>query len=205
MIVKQDFRCFVLGLLCILIVFLSVPLPFWRSIDLKLCTSKMSILLRRNRKCRSQLLSACLQGQWSYPDLEKVAMHFHRRSAFFGTTQEGWNQMLPSGGHLIHQGHLDGSVSTHTVAVFHQLQCLNTIRQYHAGDPNTPLSSPLVSHCLNYLRETVLCQMDMREEQIPDKPLINGFDRMCIDWEAVWKDAETNYEKYQEYLRSAGR
>lgn len=114
--------------------------------------------------------------------------------------------MLPSGDHLVREGHLDGSVSTHTVAVFHQLQCLNIIRRYHAGDPEFPsISSPLVAHCLNYLREAVLCQMDMREEQIPDLPLINGFDRMCMDWETVWGEAEKNHEQYQEYIQLMGR
>lgn len=104
--------------------------------------------------------------------------------------------MLPSGGHLIRQGHSDGSVSVQTVAVFHQLYCLNVVRGYRMTANHTPV----ISHCLNYLRESVECQMDLRLEQIPNKPLIAGFERECLDWEAVWKEAEGNYERYQEYI-----
>ena len=133
-------------------------------------------------------------------------MHFHRRSPFYRIDQEGWNHMLPSGEHLIREESPDGSVSTYTVSVFHQLQCLNIIRRYRIGDPKFPsTSSPMVAHCLNYLRESVLCQMDMREEQIPDKPLINGFDRLCLDWEAVWKAAEENHQRYQKYVQISGK
>ncbi|KAK7691638.1 hypothetical protein QCA50_005037 [Cerrena zonata] len=178
----QRLRCFTLVFFCILIGLFSVPLPFWRSLDIRFCTT-------------------CLHGKWSPSDLDKVTMHFVRRSALYGANQDGWNHMLPSGEHLIREGHLDGSVSTYTVAVFHQLQCLNIIRRYHAGDSEFPsTSSPLVAHCLNYLRESILCQMDMREEQIPDKPLINGFDRMCMDWEVIWQEAEKNHEQYQQYI-----
>ncbi|CAL1707890.1 unnamed protein product [Somion occarium] len=169
-----------LTLLCVVMVGLSIPLSFWSTSRIRSCTT-------------------CSQSHWSIPELDNVVMHFVRRSTAFELNSPAWSNMLPSGGHLIYQGHSDGTVSVHTLAIFHQLLCVDVIRLAYVEESRDP-QSPLARHCFNYLRESLLCQMDMREEQIPDIPLSNGFDKMCLDWEAVWSEAERNYQEYQEYI-----
>ena len=109
--------------------------------------------------------------------------------------------MLPSGEHLIREGSLDGSVSTYTVSVFHQLQCLNIIRRYRIGDPKFPsTSSPMVAHCLNYLRQTVMGRADMRLEHVrsenDSKVTVSEVTHVCQDWTAVYDAAESNYGEF---------
>lgn len=104
--------------------------------------------------------------------------------------------MLPSGGHTIHKGHPDGSVSVHTVAVFHQLYCINIIRGYKLRGNHTEI----VDHCFNYIRESLLCQTDMYLEEIPDRPVEAGYDRKCTSWDVVWREAERNAQVFKQYI-----
>lgn len=64
---------------------------------------------------------------------------------------------LPTG----HTFYSAGGNQVYTVALFHQLRCLDVVRRayVHRGE-----FSPLKAHCLNYLRQSILCQADTRLE-----------------------------------------
>ncbi len=106
--------------------------------------------------------------------------------------------LLPSGGHTVHLG---SSMSTYTVSMFHQLRCLDLIRQSfnsHGQNQSTALSE----HCLNYMRQRFLCRPNLRLESVRDasgtKSLTNRpYDIACPDWTAVYDAAEENYERYR--------
>ncbi|KAK7689590.1 hypothetical protein QCA50_007382 [Cerrena zonata] len=157
---------------------LLVPLSFWSTLGTRFC-------------------GGCLKNRWAIPTLDSVTLHIVRRSPSFTLTSDAWNYMLPSGGHIIHEGHSDGTVSVHTVAVFHQLRCLNIIRRYKLDGNHTEA----ISHCFNYLRESLICGIDMYLEEIPTRPVAAGYDRKCNDWEAVWREAEKNHASYDTYIR----
>lgn len=70
-----------------------------------------------------------------------------------------WAKLMPSGGHLIRRWS-EHETQTHTVAMFHQLRCLDVLRNDYVS--RTP--SYLTKHCLNYLRQTVLCIADTHLE-----------------------------------------
>ena len=94
--------------------------------------------------------------------------------------------LLPLSGHLVH---IDNK--TYTVAMFHQLACLDTIRRsYLSGTVDRQ-----VEYCMNYLRQSISCQADLRIESVRRdvSPHIVGFPGYytCRDWEAVYRAADS--------------
>lgn len=86
-------------------------------------------------------------------------MHYRPGSP---TSQEEHELLLPARGHLIHGKNADGEDTVFTVALFHQLKCLGILQKdYTSRSP-----SSLSQHCLNYLRQSVLCTGDRTLESI---------------------------------------
>lgn len=106
-----------------------------------------------------------------------------------------WESMLPSGGHTIHLDEPDGTVSTHTVAMFHQLKCVEILQRAYF-DEGSHRTSDLPAHCLNYIRQTFECHMDMRLEPQGSSYTHNGFESLCYDWDGIFEEAERNHHAY---------
>ena len=117
---------------------------------------------------------------------------------------------LPSGGHLVHvrpQNNASALPEPHTVTLFHQLRCLDVIRQAYTKVPEEP-SPALLHHCMNYLRQTVLCRPNLLLEPVTTAiGLVSdiGYDGVCRDWEAVYREAERNQAAYDEWTRRTAR
>ncbi|KAF9038915.1 hypothetical protein BDZ89DRAFT_390924 [Hymenopellis radicata] len=84
-----------------------------------------------------------------------------------------------------------------TISYFHQLRCLNIIRKGIVAfrDPTQRQSpSRLVRHCMNYLRQMVLCRADIDLESVRDHVgphvAVSETTHVCQDWSAVYKAAE---------------
>jgi len=105
---------------------------------------------------------------------------------------EQWRSLLPSGGHLVYPSSSSSKGESYTVAMFHQLECLDTIRQSFV----TRNITTSTRKCFNYLQQTFLCHSDRRLESIRwiDKPHIISVDGhwQCKDWEALYRAAEQN-------------
>lgn len=106
---------------------------------------------------------------------------------------EEWAQLMPSGGHLIHLEE-DGKTQAYTLALFHQLRCLDILREdYVSGKP-----SPLRKHCLNYIRQSVLCIADTHLEYSKAGLAVTHYiETVCNDWTAVYAAAERNFAEWQ--------
>ena len=82
------------------------------------------------------------------------------------------------------------------VTMFHELHCL---RMLNLAFFRHPVAGPEhVRHCLNYLRQGVLCSPDLTLEpgNFEDKeyrPGDSGATHVCRDWSAVYPIADTNY------------
>jgi len=136
---------------------------------------------------------------WSVPVREPVAMILHDSKHYNLNDQDSaseFAQLLPSGGHVVHLGE---ELSTHTISMFHQLKCLDIIREAY----NSPLNSSMVlpQHCLNYLRQRFLCRPNLQLESARfgggTKPLTSKpYDVVCPDWTAIYDAAEENYNDY---------
>lgn len=88
------------------------------------------------------------------------------------------------------------------ITVSHQMHCLRRI-QAALLNRQDPLAKPAhVSHCLNYLRQTLLCEgADMLErgdfmERVYDVERV-GDTLICSDWERAFELLDRKYEQWQ--------
>lgn len=98
--------------------------------------------------------------------------------------------LMPPSGHLVRD--IEGKLST--VALFHQLKCLNIIRENLVS--KIPGATGDSKRCLNYLRNTVLCNSNTHLESVfhPSNMTVNSLavsphDYRCRDWEKVYREA----------------
>ncbi|VDB89602.1 unnamed protein product [Peniophora sp. CBMAI 1063] len=91
---------------------------------------------------------------------------------------EEWRRLLPDSGHTVV---VDDEI--YTVTLFHQLKCLDLIREAYAGGPE-PVATPIVRHCMNYLRQTLLCHPNLSLEKgvSPLGSVETRYDVACRDW-----------------------
>ncbi|KAI0316436.1 hypothetical protein OF83DRAFT_247007 [Amylostereum chailletii] len=91
------------------------------------------------------------------------SVHYH----IDRTSDKEWDALLPGGG-ILH----DGDGGPFSIAMFHQLRCLNIIRhdfiRIRDGVNGTEQYSSLSRHCLNYLRQIALCHSDMHLEAVAE-------------------------------------
>ncbi|KAH8101562.1 hypothetical protein BXZ70DRAFT_891904 [Cristinia sonorae] len=109
--------------------------------------------------------------------------------------------MLPpyDDAHVVHVKNPDGTVSTQTVALFHQLRCLDILEKAYLEE-GSHRTSQLATHCLNYIRQSIMCQTDMTNEPQTESRTDNGRESLCRDWEGVYREAERNHEAYGRIL-----
>ncbi|KAJ4467626.1 hypothetical protein J3R30DRAFT_3307102 [Lentinula aciculospora] len=66
-----------------------------------------------------------------------VAMHYEANSVHYEVdgfdSDEEFAHLLPQEGHTIHLTSSMGTITTHTVTLFHQLKCLDIIRREYGG------------------------------------------------------------------------
>ena len=85
------------------------------------------------------------------------------------------------------------------VAMFHQLHCVEKMRIFLDNPNDTHVGFGHQQHCMNYLRQTVLCKPSLLlEETINTNARVShaGYDVVCRDWEAIYGEAERNYDMY---------
>ncbi|TFK41685.1 hypothetical protein BDQ12DRAFT_392738 [Crucibulum laeve] len=107
------------------------------------------------------------------------------------------------------------------IAMYHQLHCLDSLRQAIIHGPDwmhhsrrammggaDPLGKrdqvPHADHCLNYLRQTILCSADMTLEPelvLGSQDVGEGLavTHVCKDWSAVHDFAEKNWEEWNQW------
>jgi hypothetical protein len=85
-------------------------------------------------------------------------------TAFNRTTDEDWSYLIPENGPSISIAF--GSLKqTYTLAMLHQLACLRYVQEdYTRG--LAPSDSSLIRHCLNYMRQSLLCHAETRLESL---------------------------------------
>jgi len=141
---------------------------------------------------------------------DQVGMRVDYTSHYQYHTAEGaaeFAALLPRSGHLVYlDPEASSSVSAipqaYTVTLLHQMKCLDVIRAQYA-DP-TDARLPLTSHCLNYLRQTVLCRPNTRVEPAinSEGTAVRGYDAVCRDWMKVYEEAEKNGEAYRAWTNA---
>ena len=96
------------------------------------------------------------------------------------------------------------------VTMFHEMHCLRLLNL--AFDPSDPVGEGHIKHCLNYLRQMILCDADLTLEPADwEKQLSEGGDdlnrqgstHICRDWETVYDAVEKNWREWVDF--SGGR
>jgi len=163
------------------------------------------VLLSKSNNCRrgSNVID---YGKDSYPQtmpidsLPKVAMqledtlHFQMESEKSHADAE-WEALYPGGG-LVYFGEPRRPFMP---SMFHQLRCLDIIRRAVVdAETNSDLlserSMALTQHCINYLRQMVLCRTDLDLEIVfgRGKPEVHPDLYQCRDWTKVYEEVEAN-------------
>ncbi|KAI1794463.1 hypothetical protein LXA43DRAFT_142224 [Ganoderma leucocontextum] len=132
-----------------------------------------------------------------------VALVTEETYHYWPNTPQDWESMTPAGSkgfvRLGPQNRLFG------VSMYHQLHCLGRLQQATAEDFDSAeprkLDGGEVHHCLNYLRQTLLCAANVRLEPLTRdrgsgalKTDGIGLEHRCRDWTVVRREVEANFE-----------
>jgi len=117
-----------------------------------------------------------------------------------------WASLFPSGNGFIHVGPHGREF---TISMFHQLHCINNIR---LALGLRPPSLYHIQHCMNYLRQMILCASNTRLEPMSRRLKESrnvtavdglGLTHVCRDWGAVYQlfeDERTQWKRRVETL-----
>ncbi|KAF9524162.1 hypothetical protein CPB83DRAFT_820499 [Crepidotus variabilis] len=143
--------------------------------------------------------------EWPIPSLNTVHMSLENSLHYAFDTTQGraeWNTTLPSGGALVYLG---PHKRPFTLGMLHQIRCLGIIREilddFYADDsPNAKVDRPhLARHCMNYIRQMVLCNGDLRLENVRaakgKRLTVPEVTHTCKDWSAVYAAADDNFHE----------
>lgn len=137
---------------------------------------------------------------WNVPFPAPVIMDFqntvnYQLNGSIADTQ--WAALMPSKAGIVHLG---PDNRPFMLSTFHQLRCLDIIRRSYNQDSELGRANPttLTRHCMNYIRQMVLCRGDTRLERVvdPDGPhAVQIRDpQTCRDWRSLYSQVEKNTE-----------
>lgn len=108
-----------------------------------------------------------------------------------------WKAFVPGDG-IIYLGPREQSFMP---SMFHEIRCIDIIREriVTIGKPSEQNAEKasrqfeLANHCINYLRQMVLCHGDLTLENVIGRPAnAYGDEQVCWDWELAYHEAEKN-------------
>ena len=107
-----------------------------------------------------------------------------------------WKQLVPPDGGVIR---LENDDTPYTISFFHQLRCLDVIRDaVYKSRTNGTVPIAKARHCLNYLRQMVLCRSDTYLESAYSLTAKHTVEittpKTCQDWSQVYDAARRNRE-----------
>lgn len=140
-------------------------------------------------------------------DRKTVLMQFDNPKRFRLDSEDGiaeWHALVPGDG-LVYLG---PHKQPYTIGMMHQLKCLDIIREEMVVERTngSPPPTALGRHCLNYMRQILMCRGDLELESFQFASHHNPIDWRgvyeCKDWEAVFNAVKENQLEYEKYLRS---
>ncbi|KAI0738164.1 hypothetical protein C8Q80DRAFT_261631 [Daedaleopsis nitida] len=139
-------------------------------------------------------------GIW---DVERkpVAFAFDSGLRYDFNASHAWRSLVPGDG-LVYLGpHREPFM----VSMFHQLRCLDVMRD-QLTKPLAERDEQPARHCMNYIREMILCRGDTNLDpyQYPSNihPVEPHPVRRCLDWNAVYSAVEENQQEFAAWTDS---
>ncbi|RDX45945.1 hypothetical protein OH76DRAFT_1356928 [Lentinus brumalis] len=155
-------------------------------------TYKLSSLAKLYSK-RSQ--EAINGGIWEV-ERKPVAFAFDSGLRYDFNASQAWGALVPGDG-LIHLG---PNHEPFMVSMFHQLRCLDVVRDQLTKSRAQREEQP-ARHCMNYIRQMILCRGDTNLDpyQYPSNihPVEPHPVRRCLDWNAVYSAVVANQREYE--------
>ncbi|KIL71222.1 hypothetical protein M378DRAFT_154723 [Amanita muscaria Koide BX008] len=132
-----------------------------------------------------------------YPETLPLSSHRARvRIGFENTkhyeldTEQGareWEALVPGDGVV----YLGPEKEPFSVSLFHQLKCLDVLRREIVDGKRTEVAR----HCLNYIKQMILCRGDVHLESFNYASHIDPIDQSgeweCRDWDAVYREVRS--------------
>ncbi|KAF9055674.1 hypothetical protein BJ165DRAFT_436304 [Panaeolus papilionaceus] len=118
-----------------------------------------------------------------------------------------WDAAVPGDSGVVYLG---PDKQPFTVSLMHQLKCLDILRQetLREREPGEK-PSELGRHCLNYVRQMVLCRGGLEIESFDHANHVHPVDwhgiYECKDWEAVYNAVKENQNEYAQWLGKKAR
>lgn len=133
-----------------------------------------------------------------YPETLPLSSHRARaRIGFENTkhyeldTEQGareWEALVPGDGVV----HLGPEKEPFSVSLFQQLKCLDVLRKEIVDGKRTEVAR----HCLNYIKQMILCRGDVHLESFNYASHIDPIDQSgdweCRDWDVVYREVRRN-------------
>ncbi|KAI0631448.1 hypothetical protein C8Q77DRAFT_1218934 [Trametes polyzona] len=149
-------------------------------------------------------------GVW---DVERkpVAFQFDSGLHYGFNASAAWRALVPGTGHIYLPSPTSLSDNAtepepFMVSMFHQLRCLDVLRAQLAL-PRAERTEQPARHCMNYIRQMVLCRGDTHLDpyQYPSnvRPVDANPIRRCRDWRAVYEAVDANQREYAEWAAAA--
>lgn len=115
---------------------------------------------------------------------------------------EEWQSIFPPGGGFVRLGPEHRMFG---ISMFHQLHCLDKMRRAILKEPPTAWEKSHTQHCLNYVRQMILCASNLRLEDVKESPRgIKadglGLEHECRDWSLPYVMATENHRDWPEWL-----
>jgi len=136
-------------------------------------------------------------------DVERKPVHLqfdHYKLQYGLDAAQQWAALVPYDG-IIHFADGPGDTrNPYTFSMFHQLRCLDVLRaQYRL--PLEERDMAHARHCMNYIRQMILCRGDMHLETfLADRYSNENVDRSgvyrCRDFRAVYDAVERNQQEH---------
>jgi len=115
-----------------------------------------------------------------------------------------WAALAPHNGII----HLGPHRQPYSISLFHQLRCLDIIRRDIIVESSLPPGdSKLSRHCLNYMRQMVLCRTDLALDPVLGRGVearVRPDTNQCVDWRRVYEALEKNQREYSVMMMHNG-
>ena len=112
-----------------------------------------------------------------------------------------WAALAPNNGIL----YLGPHRQPFSISLFHQLRCLDIIRR-DVAETLPQEESRLSRHCLNYMRQMVLCRTDLAVDPVMGRELeaeVRAETNQCVDWRRVYQTLEENQREYIKWVEAS--
>ncbi|KAI0648778.1 hypothetical protein C8Q79DRAFT_903489, partial [Trametes meyenii] len=196
----------------------AAPMRSWLHYGASILVFSVGILLNRKIRKVPTGISSGWGEEFTYleadfpPTLVPLSQHTRNAALVVEDTVHyppndtaEWSSLFPAGSggfvQLGPHGRLFG------VSMFHQLHCLDKMRRAIVAPPDSEWESSHTQHCLNYVRQMLLCASSVRLEPVKEaddergsggglKVDGLGLEHRCRDWSLLREKVEENFHDW---------